>query len=120
MAAQLPLEELIEVRFLAEQPLGYPLTRQTIELLTRPWWFESTYPSQCYSDQVRKLLSKQGFLALVAFLVWFTVIFARTHAFVDLVADPERLSAIVVAGLASGAFGVAIFRLYFNDDHDGE
>lgn len=68
---------------------------------------------------MRKLWSSTGLLALMSFGVWFTIIFARTNGFYELLHDSTRAFAIGGSALAMMVFGIALNRM-FGDRVDNE
>lgn len=61
---------------------------------------------------MKRVLNRDGIIALVSLLVWATVVFARTHAFHDLTHDAHRSLAIVVATAAMVVFGAVTYKIW--------
>lgn len=66
---------------------------------------------------MRKFMNSTGLAALMAFGVWFTIVFARTNAFTALVHDGERSFAILGVAVSMAVFGGCL-RKIFDDKGD--
>lgn len=67
---------------------------------------------------MRKFTNSTGLAAAMAFFVWFTIVFARTHAFTELLHDGTRSFAILGTFVSLSIFGACIYQIFFEDHGD--